>query len=432
MSRPQTRTLIDDPLGGTVKLTVLPGGLRVLTETVPTMRSASVGVWVGVGARDEAPELAGVSHFLEHLLFKGTEKRTATQIAEAIEAVGGESNAYTARELTCFYARVLDDDLPIAIDVLGDAMCGSLVTEADVEVERDVILEEIAASQDEPSDVVHELFSQALFGTGALGRDIAGDPKTVRALTRDQIYDFYRLHYRAPNLTVCAAGGVDHAETVKLVQEAFGPLLGGTGEPCGRREDAEVLPEPRRLLVERHDTEQAHLVVGCRLFSRHDDRKDAFEVLNNILGGGMSSRLFQSVRERRGLAYTVYSFTTYFADTGMFGVYAGSNPDKVHQVRDLVLEELARVAAEGVTDEELRRGKGMARGGVVLSMEDSGSHMNGLGREELLYGEHYSIARELADIEAVTAEQVRSVAAAVLSQPMTIAAVGPFDEKDFR
>ncbi len=431
MSRPQTHTLIDDPLGGTVKLTVLPGGLRVLTETVPTMRSASVGVWVGVGARDEAPELAGVSHFLEHLLFKGTAKRTATEIAESIESVGGESNAYTARELTCFYARVLDEDLPMAVDVLGDALCSSLVTPADVEVERDVILEEIAASADEPSDVVHELFTRALFGDGALGRDIAGDPGTVRRLTRDQIYEFYRHHYRAPNLTVCAAGGVDHGETVKLVAEAFAPILGGTDVPRPRRHDDDRLPEPVRLLVERHDTEQAHVVVGCRLFSRHDDRKDAFEVLNNILGGGMSSRLFQTVREQRGLAYTVYSFSTYFADTGLFGVYAGSNPEKVHQVRELVLAELAKVAADGVTDEELRRGKGMSKGGMVLSMEDSGSRMNGLGREELLYGEHWSLAREIADIEAVTADQIRAVAAEILSQPMTTVAVGPFDQKDF-
>jgi predicted Zn-dependent peptidase len=413
-------------------VTVLPGGLRVLTETVPTMRSASVGVWVGVGARDEAPELAGVSHFLEHLLFKGTAKRTATEIAEAIEAVGGESNAYTARELTCFYARVLDDDLPIAVDVLGDAMCASLVTPADVEVERDVILEEIAASADEPSDVVHELFSRALFGDGALGRDIAGDPKTVRRLTRAQINDFYRLHYQAPNLTICAAGGVDHGETVKLVQEAFRPLIGGASVPRQRRHDESILPEPRPLLVERHDTEQAHLVVGCRTFSRHDPRKDAFEVLNNVLGGGMSSRLFQSVREQRGLAYTVYSFTSYFADTGMFGVYAGSNPDRVRQVRELVLAELERVASEGITDEELARGKGMSKGGMVLSMEDSGSRMNALGRAELLYGEHLSLERELSDIEAVTAEQIRSVAAQILSQPMTTAAVGPFDQKDFR
>lgn len=431
MSRPQTHTLIDDPLGGTVRVTVLPGGLRVLTESVPTMRSASVGVWVGVGSRDESPELAGVSHFLEHLLFKGTEKRTATEIAEAVEAVGGESNAYTARELTCFYARVLDDDLPMAVDVLGDAMCNSLVTAADVEVERDVILEEIAASADEPSDVVHELFSLALFGDGALGRDIAGDPDTVRALTRDQIFDFYRRHYTAPNLTVCAAGGVDHAETVKLVSEAFAPLLGGADVPRPRRHDEERFPAPEPLLVERHDTEQAHLVVGCRLFSRHDPRKDAFEVLNNILGGGMSSRLFQSVREQRGLAYTVYSFSTYFADTGMFGVYAGSNPDKVHQVRELVLAEIAKVAAEGVTEAELRRGQGMAKGGMVLAMEDSGSRMNGLGREELLYGDHWSLEQEIADIEAVTVEQIRAVAAEILSQPMTTVAVGPFDQKDF-
>ncbi|WP_245598548.1 M16 family metallopeptidase [Glycomyces arizonensis] len=421
---------MDNPLGGTVRRTVLPSGLTVLTEAIPAMRSASVGAWVGVGARDEAPEMSGASHFLEHLLFKGTAKRSAAEISEAIEAVGGESNAYTARDHTCFYERVLADDLPLALDVLGDAVSSSLIAAKDVETERGVILEEIAASVDEPAEVVHELFNRAVFGDGPMGRDIAGTVESVRDLTAERIRGFYRRHYLPSNLVVSVAGGVDHDEVVKLAKEAFAPLPPGTPEPPRRRRDD--LPErPELLAVEREDTEQAHLVVGCRTMSRKDDRTYALGVLNNVLGGGMSSRLFQSIREERGLAYTVSSSTSYFGATGSFSVYAGCAPDNAREVRDLVAAELGRVVNEGITEEELHRGKKMYQVGVLLALEDSGSRMDWLGRDELLYGELMSVEEDLARNDAVTMDAVRAVAADILSQPMTTAAVGPFDRGAF-
>jgi len=429
MSRSQTRTL-DDPLGGMVRRTVLPSGLTVMTEAVPAMRSASVGAWVGVGARDEAPDMSGASHFLEHLLFKGTAKRSAAEISEAIEAVGGESNAYTARDHTCFYGRVLGDDLPLALDVLGDAIANSLIETADVETERGVILEEIAASADEPAEVVHELFNRAVFGDGPMGRDIAGTAESVRALTAERIRGFYRRHYLPSNLVVSVAGGVDHDEAVKLVREAFAPLPSGGAAPPRRPRDP--LPErPRPLAVEHEDTEQAHLVIGCRTMSRKDERTYALGVLNNVLGGGMSSRLFQTVREERGLAYTVSSATSYFGSTGSFSVYAGCGPENAREVRDLVMAEFARIAKEGITEAELRRGKKMYQVGVLMAMEDSGSRMDWLGRDELLYGELTSVEEDLARNEAVTMDGVRAVAADILSQPMTTAAVGPFDRGAF-
>ncbi|GAB3230275.1 pitrilysin family protein [Glycomyces halotolerans] len=432
MSRSQTRSLIHDPSGATVRRTVLPGGLRVVTEEIASMRSASVGAWVGVGARDEPAELSGASHFLEHLLFKGTPKRSAVEISEAVEAVGGESNAYTARDHTCFYERGLAEDLPLALDVLGDSVCNSLLKADDVEVERGVILEEIAASADDPAEQVFEHFNRALFGDGPLGRDIAGTAESVRALTADQIRDFYRRHYLPSNLVVCVAGGIDHDEALKLVRESFEPLLNASQAPPRRPREAETaLEPPRRFAVEHEDTEQAHLVIGCRTMSRKDERMYALGVLNNILGGGMSSRLFRIIREERGLAYSVRSGESYFGDTGSFSVYAGCSPDNSREVRDLILAELANVAESGVTDEELRRGKKMYQVGVLMAMEDSGARMDWLGRSELLYGEQETIEHDLARNDAVTAEAVRRVAADIMSQPMTTAAVGPFDQGEF-
>ncbi|GAB3646926.1 M16 family metallopeptidase [Glycomyces tarimensis] len=430
MSRPQTRTLIDNPLGGTVRRTVLPSGLRVLTESVPVMRSASIGAWVGVGSRDESPEMSGASHFLEHLLFKGTAKRTAAEISEAVEAVGGDSNAYTARDHTCFYARLLADDLPLAVDVLGDAVSSSLIEDKDVDVERGVILEEIASSADDPSEVVYDHFHRALFGDGPIGRDIAGTAETVPAITGEQVRDFYRRHYLPSNLVVSAAGGVDHDELVKLAREAFAPLPEGAEAPWrGPREEVSRFPEA--LAVVNEDVEQANLVIGCRTFSRKDDRIYALGVLSSVLGGGSSSRLFQSIREERGLAYSVSSSTAHFGATGSFSVYAGCSPDKAREVRDLVLAELGRVANEGVTEEELRRGKKMYEVGVILALEDSASRMEWLGRDELLYGDLTTVDEDLARNEAVTMDEVRAVAADILSQPMTTAAVGPFDRGEF-
>nr|WP_232805685.1 pitrilysin family protein [Glycomyces xiaoerkulensis] len=406
----------------------------MVTEAIPSMRSATLGAWAGVGSRDEPAVESGASHFLEHLLFKGTEKRSAEEISRVIEAVGGESNAYTARDHTCYYERVLAEDLPLAVDVLGDAVCGSRIAADDVEVERGVILEEIAASADDPAEQVFEHFNRALFGDGGLGRDIAGTAESVRALTAEQVRAFYDRHYVDSNLVVSVAGGIDHDETLKLVREAFAPMRPGPEVPPRRPSGpgydvAAVDPEP--LVVARDDTEQAHLVVGCRTMSRRDPRMYALGVLDNILGGGMSSRLFRIIREERGLAYTVRSGSAYFGETGLFSVYAGCSPDKSRRVRDLILAEIERAATDGVGDEELRRGKKMYQVGVLMAAEDSGARMEWLGRDELLYGELQTLERDLARNEAVTSDDVRAVAADILSQPMTTAAVGPFDREEF-
>lgn len=429
MTRAVTRAL-----GGTVRRTVLPSGLRILTEAIPTTRSVSFGVWVGVGSRDETRLQSGVSHFLEHLLFKGTNKRDALQISAEIEAVGGETNAFTAKEYTCYYARVLDDDLPLAIDVMCDAVADSVLTPSDVETERGVILEEIAMHDDEPGDEVHDLLARAVFGDHPLGRLISGTEETISPMTRAQIQGFYRRRYTAPSIVVAAAGNLRHADVVRLVRAALSgtPLDTTQAAPAPRRTAVRtVRTVPAGTVVQHKDTEQAHLTLGCAGIGRLDERRFALDVLNNVLGGGMSSRLFQEIRERRGLAYSVYSYFSQYADAGLFGVYAGCAPGKVDEVLDLVRAELAQVAAHGITDVELARGKGMARGGYVLGLEDNGSRMSRLAKSELLFGDLMSVDELLARVEAVTVDEVNAVAADLLARPMSLAVVGPFDEGDF-
>jgi predicted Zn-dependent peptidase len=432
--RAKTRTIAADRLGGTVRRTVLPNGLRILTESVPAMRSVSFGVWVGVGSRDEPPHLAGVSHFLEHLLFKGTRKRSALEISSAIEAVGGETNAFTAREYTCYYARVLDTDLPLAIDVVCDLVADSVLADADVETERGVILEEIAMHDDEPGEQVHDLFARAVYGSHPLGRPISGTQETISPMTRGQIRSFYRRRYLPPSIVVAAAGNLEHGRVVKLVRESFAAsgLSDEPAAPAPRRPSTRRVPvRPPRVLVEAKDTEQAHVVLGCPGLHRLDPRRFALGVLNNVLGGGMSSRLFQEIRERRGLAYSVYSYTSQYADSGLFAVYAGCAPGKVDEVLDLIRGELATVAAHGVTDAEIARGKGMLKGSLVLGLEDTGSRMTRLGKGELLYDELLGTDDLLARVDAVTPDEVRDVAAEVLDRPMSLAVIGPFEDHDF-
>lgn len=431
----QTTTIAMDPLGGTVRRTTLPNGLRILTEAIPAMRSVSFGVWVAIGSRDEAGSLSGVSHFLEHLLFKGTEKRTALDISASIEAVGGDTNAFTAKEYTCYYARVLDADTPLAVDVMCDLVAGSLLTEPDVETERGVILEEIAMRDDEPSDEVHDLFIEAIYGADSpLGRLISGTEATITPMTRDEIFEFYRSRYVPENMVIAAAGNLDHDAVVDLVTEAFERVGFGAGEatPRDHRASAAVVDiQAPTTVVREKDTEQAHLVYGCPAIGRLDDRRFALGVLNNCLGGGMSSRLFQEIREKRGLAYSVYSYTSQYADSGVFAVYAGCAPGKVDELLDLVKAELAEVASNGLTESEVLRGKGMMKGSLVLGLEDTGSRMSRLAKGEMLYDEMLSVDDLLARVDAVTVADVRAIAADILSRPMTLAVVGPFDGHDF-
>jgi predicted Zn-dependent peptidase len=430
-----TKTLIPGVDGAVVRRTVLPGGLRVITEAMPTVRSVSFGVWVGVGSRDETPALAGSSHYLEHVLFKGTKRRDALEISAALDAVGGEMNAFTSKEYTCFYARVLDNDLPLAVDVISDMMTSSVVRSSDVDSERGVILEEIAMHEDDPGDVVHDAFAEALFGDTPLGRPILGTVESINGLQRSAIHGYYRRRYRPENMVIAAAGNLDHAKVVRLVARAFGEMLNDDAQIDRRPSPPRVGGRPpvsrSGVSVVQRPTEQAHLVLGVPALSRVDERRFALGVLNGALGGGMSSRLFQEIREKRGLAYSVYSYAAHHAETGMFGVYAGCQPAKAAEVLDICRVQLDLVARGGITAEELSRGKGQLAGALVLGLEDTGSRMSRLGKAELVYGELLTVDELLARIDGVTLEQVRDVAATVLSAKQTLAVIGPFADDAF-
>ncbi|HVQ95248.1 MAG TPA: pitrilysin family protein, partial [Mycobacteriales bacterium] len=412
----------------------LQNGLRVVTETMPGMRSAAFGVWVGVGSRDETPALAGASHFLEHLLFKGTRQRSGLEISAAMDAVGGELNAFTSKEHTCYYAHVLAEDLPLAADLVCDVVTSATLGAEDVESERGVILEEIAMRDDDPSDAVHDVFGEALFGDTALGRPVVGTVESIESMRRDQIAGYYKRRYRPESMVVSAAGQLEHRTVLRLVRAAFGGASGAADvvTPQPARAGGKAPRKPARAVATiRRSTEQANLVLGTFGLSRHDDRRYALGVLNSALGGGMSSRLFQEVREQRGLAYSVYSFTTQYAGAGAIGVSAGCHPAKVHELLDVVREQLQAVAERGLTDAEVSRGKGQVRGGLVLGLEDTGSRMSRIGKGELAYGEVVEVDEMLARVDAVTPDEVRALAADLLTGPQCLAVVGPFDDGDF-
>ena len=426
--RALTRTLLEDADGALVRRTVLPNGLRIVTESVPGVRSVSFGVWVGVGSRDEAPHQMGSAHFLEHLLFKGTRGRSAWEISSVIEAVGGEMNAFTTKEYTCYYARVLDSDTELAVDVVCDLVTRGLLASADIESERAVILEEIAMNEDDPADVVHDLFMDTYYGATPLGRSILGTQDTIRGLSARGIRSFYRRNYVPSRIVVSAAGSIDHDEIVRLVRAAFDEVS-GDGEPEVRRVSSRGASAPGRgaTTLMTRPLEQANLVMGFGGLRRTDDRRYALGVLNAALGGGMSSRLFQRVREERGLAYSVYSFVTSFSDSGFTGIYAGCLPGKIRDVIDVCRDAVAEVVDSGLTDEELRRGKGQMKGGVVLGQEDTGARMSRIAKGELLYGEIPSIDEVLNRIDAVDHDDIRSLAGALLGTDPTYAVIGPFD-----
>lgn len=429
----RTQTLLKGENGiGTVRRTTLPGGLRVVTETLPSVRSATFGIWANVGSRDETPALNGATHYLEHLLFKGTAKRSALDISAALDAVGGEMNAFTAKEYTCYYARVLDTDLPLAIDVVCDMLTGSLIDPADVDAERGVILEEIAMTEDDPGDCVHDLFAHTMLGDTPLGRPVLGTVDTINALTRDQVARFYKKHYDPTRLVVAAAGNVDHAKVVRQVRAAFekaGALGRTDAVPMDPRAGTKTIRTAGRVEVLGRRTEQAHVVLGMPGISRTDERRWALGVLNTALGGGMSSRLFQEVREKRGLAYSVYSYTSGFADCGLFGVYAGCRPNQVHDVLRICRDELDKVATEGLSDEEIGRAIGQLSGSTVLGLEDTGALMNRIGKSELCWGDQMSVSDMLARIAAVTPDEIREVARDVLGQRPSLSVIGPLKDK---
>ena len=430
MTRAITSTLLSPEAGGPVKRTVLPSGLRVVSQSVPGFRSVTFGVWVGVGSRDEPDQLAGATHFLEHLLFKGTERRDALEISSAIDAVGGEMNAFTGKEYTCYYARVLDSDLPLAVDVICDMITSATLTPADVESERDVIDEEIAMHADETSDHIHDLFAEQLWGTSPLGRSITGSPESVAGLSRDQVVGWYRRRYKPSDIVVSVAGNVDHAEVVRLVRKAFERHWVTTeAEPAPvRLPSAKPVPTYGGVRVHHRDVEQAHLVLGMPGLVRNDERRYVAGVLHGIVGGGMSSRLFQEVREKRGLAYSVFTFGSAYADSGMVGVYAGCLPKKAGEVLDVVRDELELIANGNITPDELLRGKGQMRGSVVMGLEDAGAKMTRIAKAELVYGELPTVDHILHRIDAVTLDDVSQLAAELYAGTPALTVMGPFDE----
>jgi predicted Zn-dependent peptidase len=402
---------------------------------MPGVRSVSIGIWVLAGSRDERPAISGHCHFLEHLLFKGTQRRSALDIAEAFDAVGGDVNAFTAKEYTCYYARVLDRDLEMAVDHLADMMQHSVIAASDLDAEADVILSEIDMHEDSPEDVVHDVFTEALWPGHPLGRPILGTKDRIKTATRASVRGFYRRHYVPGRMVISVAGNVRHEKLLGMLTDRI-----ETGKPLGARgRSVKELRTTRRAPkasggdgVKRKPVEQAHVVLGTNGLPRMDPDRFAFLIVNTVLGGGMSSRLFQEIREKRGLAYTAYSYHSQYTEAGVFSAYAGTTPGRVDEVVRLMREQIDDIRAGGMTSEEFERAKSHVKGSTVLSLEDPGGRMSRLGKSEIAHGEILTLDETLRRVQAVTLEDAQSIAERVLSQPMTLAVVGPTSMKGLR
>jgi predicted Zn-dependent peptidase len=409
------------------QITTLPSGVRVVSEPMTSVRSVSLGLWFAVGSRDERPEQAGCSHFLEHTLFKGTGRRSARDIAESLDAVGGELNAFTSKEVTCFHARVLDADLPLALEVLADMVIDARNTPEDVEAERQVVLSELDALGDAPDELVHTEFAHAVLGDHPLAAETLGSEASIAALDRDTIHAYYLERYRPAQLVVAAAGNLEHDRLVGLVDQLVGDLGRPGYGPDGRRPaDAYARGQVR---IRHRPSEQAHVVLGGGGLDHHDDDRFALKVLDTILGGGMSSRLFQGIRETRGLAYSTYSYAASYTDAGLVGAYVGTAPGKVDEVLALLRDELTALA-DDVTAAEVERAKGMLTGSTVLGLEDPGSRMSRLGRQLVTGAPAIGVEEALERIAAVDLDAVRAVAARLHTGPRDLAVVGPFAEDE--
>jgi predicted Zn-dependent peptidase len=400
-------------------------GLRVVTEALPALRSVTVGAWVGAGARDEVDGEWGASHFLEHLLFKGTAERSARDIAEAVESVGGEMNAFTTHEQTVFYVRVPDTQLELAIEILGDVLWRPAFRPDDVEAERQVILEEIGMRDDTPDDLVHDVFASALFPEHPLGREVLGGEASIRAMSRDVIATYHGAHYRPSNTVLAAAGNLEHDQVVELANTHFP----GDGSPAPKREHDEFT-STRRVAVIPRDSEQAHVVLGMRAIPALDPDRYALTVLNQALGGGMSSRLFQHVREERGLAYSVYSYRAAYEETGFLAIYAGTAPERLDETLDVIQGEVRVLVDDGgLPARELDAAKGHLVGSLTMSLETSSSRMRRLGRSELVEGEVPELDEVVARVGAVDDDDIARVIDRVFHDPeIALAVVGPADE----
>jgi predicted Zn-dependent peptidase len=403
---------------------VLPNGMVVLTERMPAVKSASIGVWVKVGSRDEAPEVAGVSHFIEHMLFKGTERRSAQEIAKAIDAVGGTLDAFTSRESTCFYAKVLGEHLPLAVDILADTFLNSRLARDDIDRERQVVLQEIKMVEDTPDDLVHDLFAEAIWGDHPVARPILGQKEIVLRLSQSDVRHHMDRFYRPDRTIISAAGDIEHDRLVDLALRAFD---GFDGQSIHLDPPAPVsMPAVR---VEERDTAQLHLCLGMDgLCHAHEDRY-AISLLNAMLGGSMSSRLFQEVRENRGLAYSIYSYQASYRDCGLLVVYAGTSPESSSRVVDLIRAECARLRDEPVDPIDLQQAKDQLKGNLLLGLEGTSSRMTRLAKMEIYFQRNHELDEIIAGIEGVSADQFQALAERILrDEAFAITSIGPLPQ----
>lgn len=402
--------------------TVLDSGITVMSEPIDSVRSVALGIWLSVGSRDESPAEAGMSHFMEHMMFKGTPSRSAKDISEQFDRLGAELNAFTSKEYTCYYARLVDENLPTAFELLSDMCVNANLDDESCVSEREVVIEEIARMEDTPDDRIHEIFSRALWPDHPIGLPILGSRETVGGYDHDQAASFRAKHYLTGNCVVAAAGSVDHEALVALAERHLGGL------PHGARSVRPVAEAAGRsqIAVLEKETEQAHICYGVEALNAHHPDRFTLSVLDGILGGGMSSRLFQEIRERRGLVYAVYSFSMLFQDTGQFAVYAGTRPDNAEEVIRLIRTEIEKVAQSGVTPEELDRVRQAAKGHLVLGMESTRNRMTRLGKNEVTGGEILSADEIMERFDAVTMDDLRRVSAEALNREKVLAVIGPF------
>lgn len=398
----------------------LSNGLRVIAEKIPHFRSVSVGLWIGTGSMLETRGENGLSHFIEHMLFKGTQQRSAMQVAEEMDAIGGQVNAFTSKECTCYYAKVIDEHFEKALDLLSDMLLHASFNPQDLEKERSVILEEIAMTEDTPEDLVYELLSEAYFGDHALARPILGPAEVIRSVTREQILAFHRRHYRPDNTVLAVAGGYELDQLRELAER----YLGAWAAPAQAQKAEPFAGCAQQVRIKRKDIEQVHVCLGYEGIATGADEAYPMAVFNNIFGGGMSSRLFQKIREEMGAAYSVYSYPTSYPDCGVYAIYAGTSIQQAQQVVDEIRRQVDRFLADGFTDREFTQARDQLKGGYILGLESTSSRMSALGRSKLLLGYANEIDEVIRRIERVTPQDVMSVARRILESPFAAAAVG--------
>ena len=419
-------TALRSSSNGIYRKTILRNGVRIVTEKIPAVRSVALGVWIDVGSRYERPEENGFSHFIEHMLFKGTRKRSARQLAEALESLGGSLNGFTAREQTCYYARVLDEHLPMAVDVLADLSCNSTITSEHVSREKKVVLEEIKEALDNPSDKIHDVFASTFWGKHPLGQTIMGPPENISGLTRAQVVRFMKEHYRSRSVVIAAAGSVDHDQVVRMVKSKFHFVEGVSEIAAPASERTEKV-----INMERIRSKQTHLCIGFSAPEYKSPNKMQVLALSSYLGGGMSSVLVQKIREDLGLAYAVYSFNDFYRDAGVFGFYVGTDVTHLAQSTELVLAELRRMKKHKLSPSQLKTLKSQMKGHLILGQESPNGRMNRLARQEIMAGRFQTVGEMIKEIDAVTATQMADMANQIFDEStIAVAALGPVAKKE--